>query len=136
VTNEPGALAQKLDRLFQSIHTRGRAEISYREVARAIEEMGGPTVSASYLHALRTGSRDNPTMKHLEALAAFFGVPPAYFFDDAAAARVDAQLELLAEMRDAGIRRIAQRAQGLSPVSLDMIREIVERTRRIEGLDD
>jgi hypothetical protein len=75
-------------------------------------------------------------MKHLEAIAAFFGVPPTYFFDAAAAARLDAQLDLLAVLRDAGVRRIALGAQGLSPESLDMIHEVVDRTRRLEGLDD
>jgi hypothetical protein len=42
-----------------------------------------PTDPATYLRQLRKGLRDNPTKRHLEALADFFGVAPIYFFDDA-----------------------------------------------------
>lgn len=134
-SDDPGELARKIDRLFRTVHPRARAEFSYREVAKAIEDRGGPTISASYLHALRTGLKDNPTKRHLEAIAEFFGVSPAYFFDDDLATKIDAQLELLESMRDAGIRHIALRAKELSPGAIEMIRELVDRTRQIEGVD-
>ena len=127
-------LAEKVDRLFQQVHPRGRGEYSYEEVAEGIRQRGGPTISATYLWLLRKGQRDNPTKKHLEALADFFGVPPAYFFDDAAAARVDAQLELLVALRDAPVRQIALRAHGLSPESLLAIAQMIEHVRQLEGL--
>lgn len=133
--DDGGSLAAKLDRLFRTVHPRGREEYSYRDVARAIEERGGPTISHSYLQALRTGQKDNPTKRHLEAIADFFGVSPAYFFDDEHASRIEAQLELLEAMRDAGIRHIALRAKELSPGAIDMIKELVERTRLIEGIE-
>ena len=85
---------------------------------------------------LRKGLRDNPTKKHLEALAEFFGVSPVYFFDDAAAARIDAELELLAALRDAGVRQLALRAHGLSPASLTTLAHMIERVRELEGLPD
>jgi transcriptional regulator with XRE-family HTH domain len=85
---------------------------------------------------LRKGVRDNPTKRHLEALADFFGVAPAYFFDDAAARRIDAELALLTAMRDTSVRQIALRASGLSPKSLDAIIEMVERVRELEGLPE
>lgn len=135
-SDDPGELAGKIDRLFRTVHPRARGEFSYREVAHVIEDRGGPTISASYLHALRTGLKDNPTKRHLEAIAEFFGVSPAYFFDDDLAAKIDAQLELLEAMRDAGIRHIALRAKELSPGAIEMIREMVDRTRQIEGVDD
>lgn len=134
--DDPGELARKIDRLFRTVHPRARTEVSYREVAKAIEDRGGPKISASYLHALRTGLKDNPTKRHLEAIAEFFGVSPAYFFDDDLAAKIDAQLELLESMRDAGIRHIALRAKELSPGAIEMIREMVDRTRQIEGVDE
>ena len=70
------SLAEKLDALF-----RARGDASLEDVARAIRAGGGPTISASYLWLLRTGRKTNPTLRHLEALARYFGVPPAYFFD-------------------------------------------------------
>ena len=128
-------LAEKVDRLFSQVRpTKG--EYSYEHVASAIRAEGGPTISATYLWQLRKGLRDNPTMKHLEALSSFFGVPAAYFFDDEAAARVDSELTLLATIRDASVRKVALRASGLSPESLDTIADMIERVRKLEGLPD
>jgi len=137
-TNQVGdrTLAQKLDHLFSTVHPGARGEYSFEEVARALQARGGPTISATYLWQLRKGLRDNPTKRHLEALADFFGVPPAYFFDDAVTARIDAELGLLAALRDASVRQIALRAAGLSPESLGAIAEMVERVRQLEGLPD
>ena len=127
-------LAEKLDYLFKTVHPRTRGEYTYREAAAVIEEQGGPTISASYIHQLRTGAKDNPTKRHLEGLAKFFGVSPAYFFDDAEAERIDAGLAVLAAMRDADVRNVALRAAGLSTESLGVIRGMIERTRQLEGL--
>ncbi len=129
-------LADKLDQLFRTVHPRGRGEYSYGEVAKAIEERGGPTVSATYIWQLRKGRRDNPTKRHLEALADFFGVSPAYFFDDAEAERIADQLALLTALRDAGARQIAARAAGLSEGSIQSLREMTDRLRELEGLPE
>jgi transcriptional regulator with XRE-family HTH domain len=133
---EGRTLAEKLDHLFRAIHPRDRGPYSYAEVAKAIEERGGPTVSATYIWQLRTGARDNPTKRHLEALAGFFGVSPAYFFDDTEAARTDARLLLLTMLRDAGARQIAARLPGLSTSSMEVLAEMVTRLRQLEGLPD
>lgn len=131
-----GALSEKLNHLFHTIHPRDRGEYSNEDVAEAIRSRGGPTISATYLWQLRKGLRDNPTKKHLEALADFFGVSPAYFFDDAAAAQIKAELELLAALRDASVRDLALRAFGLSTESLTALAEMIERVRQLEGLPD
>jgi transcriptional regulator with XRE-family HTH domain len=131
----PGrTLAEKLDRLFRTMHPRDRGEYSLEEVAEGIRKRGGPTISATYIWQLRKGLKDNPTKKHLEALADFFGVSPLYFFDDEAAQRIEEQLVLLVALRDAPIRHLALRAVGLSPQSLQTIASIVEHVRRLEGL--
>ena len=131
----PRALSDKIDHLFQVVRP-AKGEYTHEQVAKAIEERGGPTISASYLWQLRKGLRDNPTKKHLEALADFFGVPPAYFFDEAAAERIDAELDLLASMRDADVRHVALRASGLSTQTLKAITDMIERARQLEGLED
>ncbi|CCF85427.1 helix-turn-helix domain-containing protein [Nitrolancea hollandica] len=130
------SLAEKLNHLFHTVHPRNRAEYSNEEVAEAVRSRGGPTISATYLWQLRKGLRDNPTKKHVEALAQFFGVSPAYFFDDEAAAQIKAELELLAALRDASVRQLALRASGLSPESLSALAEMIERVRQLEGLPD
>ncbi len=127
-------MAAKLDHLFRTVHSRQGGEYSFEDVAEALREAGGPTISATYIWQLRKGLRDNPTKRHLEALAGFFGVPPAYFFDEEAAERIDAELALLAAMRDSSVRGIALRAVGLSPKSLNAIKEMIERVRELEGL--
>ncbi len=128
-------LAEKVDRLFAQVRpTKG--EYSYEHVASAIRAEGGPTISATYLWQLRKGLRDNPTLKHLEALSSFFGVPAAYFFDDEAATSIDAQLSVLASLRDASVRNVAVRASGLSPESLETIADMIERVRKLEGLSE
>ncbi len=132
----PPSLASKLDRLFQAVRPGGRGEYSYQEVADAIRAEGGPTISATYLWQLRKGLRDNPTRNHLAALARFFGVSPAYFFDDDAAELVDAQLSLLAAMRDTSVRSVALRAAGLSLESLAAVQVVIDHARRLEGLKD
>jgi len=129
-------LAARLDRLFRTFRRPDHSEYTHDELARAVARRGGPTISATYLWQLRTGRRDNPTKHHLEALADFFGVSPAYFFDESAAERIDRQLELLAAMGDARVSQIALRSHGLSSASLEAIRGIVENARRLEGLPD
>ena len=131
----PQTLAEKLDRLFGTLRAPGRPRSSYRAVADAIQAHGGPTLSASYLWQLHKGLKDNPTKRQLEGLAAFFGAPPDYFFDDEAAARLDAELALVAALRDAGVRQIALRAAGLSSDALAAIADMVEHVRHLEGLD-
>ena len=127
-------LAEKLDYLFRTVRGPDRREYSNEDVAAAITRDQGVTISASYIWYLRTGQRDNPTFKHLNALARFFGVPPAYFFDEETSVRVEAELGLLTAMRDTGVRDIALRAAGLSSKSLDTINDIINHVRELEGL--
>jgi transcriptional regulator with XRE-family HTH domain len=128
------SLAAKLDHLFGVVRPANGDEYTFEEVAEGIRAQGGPTVSATYLWQLRKGQRDNPTKHHLEALSTFFGVPPAYFFDDAEAERIDAELALLSALRDTPVLQIALRARGLSAKSLGAITDMVERVRELEGL--
>ncbi len=129
-------LAAKVDHLFTTVHPAGRGDYTFEEVARSLEERGGPTVSATYIWQLRRGIRDNPTKKHLEALAGFFGVPPAYFFDEGASERIESELEFLAALRDSSVRLVALRARGLSPRSIGALRDMIDHLRQLEGLPD
>lgn len=136
--SDPGSgrtLAEKVDHLFRTVRSE-KGEYTHEDVASALREAGGPTISATYVWQLRKGIRDNPTKHHLEALANFFGVPPSYFFDEDAAEKIEAELELLMAMRDASLRAVATRAAGLSEGSLEAIRAIIEQARQIEGLRD
>ncbi|MFE0375094.1 XRE family transcriptional regulator [Streptomyces inhibens] len=126
-------LAAKLNHLFETVIPAGRGPYSTEEVARAITTEGVP-ISGSYIWLLRKGQRDNPTLRHLEGMARFFGVPPAYFFDDQVSAKVDADLTLLTALRDSQVQQVALRTAGLSPQTLSSISEVIERVRELEGL--
>lgn len=130
-------LAEKIDRLFRTVRPPGKAEYSSREVADAVREMSGPngpTISSQYVWQLRKGVRDNPTKKHLEGLASFFGVEPSYFFDEQGRASSADYLEVLHLTRDENLRSLVLRAAGLSSGSLQAIAAMVENFRRLEGL--
>jgi transcriptional regulator with XRE-family HTH domain len=127
------SIAEKLDRLFQQIRPAGEAEFSYMAVAEAIRAEQGVPISHTYIWQLRTGRRANPTVAHLSALAAFFGVPVAYFLDDEQARKIDDQLELLARLRDAQVTEIALRAADVSERSREAIGEIVRQVWELEN---
>lgn len=129
-------LAEKINYLFATIRPAGRGEYSNAEVARAVEAAGGSGVSAAYLSQLRHGVKTNPSMRMLEALARFFKVSPAYFFDDELSQKIVAELGVLAEIRDSDVRSVALRASGLSETSLDSIRAMLDHARRLEGLPE
>jgi transcriptional regulator with XRE-family HTH domain len=136
----PPALAAKLDRLFRTVPSPGkspRREYTYREAVEAIRRLtgpDGPTISPTYLWELRTGRRDNPTLRHVAALSALFGVPPGYFFHDVLSHQIDQELDLLLALRDPGVRDLARRAAGLSQPALAALAGMADHARRLEGL--
>jgi transcriptional regulator with XRE-family HTH domain len=136
-----GELARRVDHLFRSrLNPDTGAQYSYEQVADAINEgHDTPVVSRSYLWQLRTGKRDNPTMRHISAIAGFFGVPEQYFFGDgdvddgqSAAARA----AVAAALEDDQVRRVTMSAVGLSKDAVDGIQQMLDAARRIQGLPD
>lgn len=128
-------LADRLDRLFRTVHPKDRGPFTPAEVAGEINKAAGERViSSTYVWQLRTGRRDNPTQKHLSALAAFFGVSPMYFFDEAETGRDAVGPDLVAALKDDDVREMALRAAGLSDRSLRAIRDMIESARVVEGL--
>ncbi|WP_344309630.1 XRE family transcriptional regulator [Fodinicola feengrottensis] len=126
-------ISAKLEHLFHTVRKSNQREYSNDEVSAAIARDQDETISSSYIWYLRSGQRDNPTLRHLTALARFFGVPAAYFFDDEATERVEAELALLTAMKDAGVRDVALRAAGLSPASLRTIYDVIARVSELEA---
>jgi transcriptional regulator with XRE-family HTH domain len=140
VSDEPRArtvqLGERLDRLFRTVHPKDRGPYTPAEVAEGINKAAGERViSSTYIWQLRTGRRDNPTQRHLSALAEFFGVSPLYFFDQPNKDGETAPPELAAALQDEDLRTMALRAAGLSGRALRAIREMIESARAVEGLD-
>jgi transcriptional regulator with XRE-family HTH domain len=121
--------AYKLDRLFNDIRPEGRDGRRYtnEEVAAAVKRSNPEIrVTGSYLSALRTGAKRNPSVELRVALARFFGVPAAYFLDDTTAAQTDAEVELAKVASNLGVRQLALRALELTPEGLASVTRIVE----------
>jgi transcriptional regulator with XRE-family HTH domain len=130
-----GLFAERLDQLFRTVHPKDRGPYTPAEVADAINAAAGErVVSATYLWLLRTGERGNPTLRHLTAIAKFFGVPPVYFLPDTEAHLTALPGEVLAALTDDKIRDLTLRAAGLSDRSLKAIADMVDSARTVEGL--
>jgi transcriptional regulator with XRE-family HTH domain len=127
----PLSLADKLEKLFQTVQPLGR-EYTLEEVALGCQDASGATFSKTYVWSLRRGRQDNPTKRHLEALAAFFGVPVAYFFDEEAAERVETQLALATALRNADIRDVALRMTQLSNLDRRALVRIIDEIGNIK----
>lgn len=129
-------LADKVERLFTTMHPANRRPYTLQEVSDGIRERYGVSISVNQLWELRHGKKANPRKEQLEALALFFRVPVVYFFDDHPASdEIDAELELLGAMRDAGVKNIALHATELTPEGRRMIAAMIEEMRqfRAEG---
>jgi transcriptional regulator with XRE-family HTH domain len=127
-----GSLAGKINQLFETVRRADGKPYSNEDVAEAINGRGEATISGTYLWYLRRGDRDNPTKKHLEVLARFFDVSPAFFFDDQPARPIAGDPP--DHRGDAETRRVARRLDGLSPRSLRAVAELIDRVRELEGL--
>jgi transcriptional regulator with XRE-family HTH domain len=129
-------LPEKLDYLFATVRPPGQyREYTHEEIAERAKA-AGHSISASYVHALRRKHGKSPQLRALEAIAAAFGVPVAYFFNDQVAAQLEQNLELIAALNRPEVRAVAMAAAELSPESIQTLWELVTRVRDLEGLGE
>jgi ESX-1-secreted protein regulator len=124
--------AEKLNHLWDTVHPPGRPN-TLDQVVDGVAA-AGYEISASYLSQLRNGVKTNPTLNTIRGLAAFFGVPAAYFLDEAEEARINDQLSVIVAMRDAGVRNVALRTHGLSDRDLAALHAMISSLREARGL--
>lgn len=127
-------LSAKLEKLFETMRKPNQPPLSNVAAAEAITAKTGVSISSAYMWQLRNGKKVNPTVQHLRAIAQFFGVPPSYLIDPGINPDVDAQLDLLAALRDSGVRDLAMRSSGLSPQALKSMAAMVDHARQLEQL--
>lgn len=120
--------ADRLAHLIATVHPADREPYSYREIAEAIAHHPG-AMTAQYIGQLKTGSRTNPKLHYVQALAEFFGVPLDYFSDDEVATRIDAQIADLTAWRDTEAREIAERVTGLDDRDRAAVFNLIESLR-------
>ncbi|ATL71160.1 helix-turn-helix domain-containing protein [Nocardia terpenica] len=140
---EDGGFAEKLNYLFTTVTPSEGLEYSNPHVASAISATGVP-ISQSYIWQLRTGRKDNPTLKHVQALANFFGVPAAFFFDDAVTDQVSQRLDevkaeqhrLLEIAASSQAQQIALRTGELSDKGRQQIADLLDVVYRLEQTEN
>ena len=138
VPGQPGrTFAERLEYLFGTVYPAGGEPYKNSEVAAAISE-DGESISSTYIWMLRTNRRTNPTMRHIAALAKFFGVPASYFFDDDAADEITKQLSILSAARTAGVKEILYRSTQLADPDRDAVLRILRSLgeKREDGTDN
>ena len=133
-SDEQSELSVKLNKLFEIMRKPTDSPLSNAAAAEAITQETGVSISAAYLWQLRTGVKTNPTVQHLRAIAQYFGVAPSYLIDPGIDEHIDAQLNLLQAMRDAGVRDLAMRASGLTPRAIDNLAAMIDLARELEEL--
>jgi len=138
--------AEKLDRLFKTMHPVNRGEFTYREVEAGVRQIlaeradagGAPpdgSLSASYICNLRRGRRANPTLNQVELLAQFFKVPVTYFVGTPSeVASIDGQMALVRVMRHEGVRDIALRASDLNDAGLRTLDGVIASLLALPGM--
>jgi transcriptional regulator with XRE-family HTH domain len=128
-----GTLAERIEQLFQTVHPGRPKPYSLRDVVDEINAAaGGQVISHGYLWQLRKGRKTNPSITQIAALAAFFGVPPSYFFDVPGEEPLDPATRLA--LSDDAVRDIILRAHGLPPTVLRTIQEMTDSARALAGL--
>ncbi len=131
----PRTFADKINHLFDVVRKPDGTTYSNEEVAAQMATGAGEKkVSRNYIWMLRTGERDNPTKKHLEALATFFSVKPAYFFDEEISAAIFAELSMLKLLKESRVGRLAMRLDGLDERSIETVTHVIESLRVADGL--
>jgi len=127
-------LADRLNVLFARVPRRGGTQPYSNDGAAEELSSAGVSVTGAYLSQLRSGKRNNPSARLLAAIADLFEVPVTYFFDADQAASIEAQLDTLAALRNAGVRGIVTRTAGVSDAGIANLAAILEQLRQMEGL--
>ena len=130
--NPAGLLAQRLSHLMETFHPGRETPYTPDELAEAINQAAGgeKVISGPYIWMLKTGRRDNPTYKHLIALAQFFGVSPTYFFPETEPEELPR--EVSAALGNDRLRDLVLRQAGLSDRSLKTISDMVDSARAFD----
>lgn len=128
MTEARRSFGEKLAHLIETVHPPDRGPYSYREIEAGLAQQPG-AMTAAYVNQLVKGKQPNPRIHYVEALAAFFGVPASYFFDEDTAARVDEQLANIRVWRDEQALSIAERVVELTPRDRHTVNSLIDNLR-------
>jgi transcriptional regulator with XRE-family HTH domain len=131
----PG-LADKLMNLSAvvAVPTRSGLYCDY-PAAHALGERALVALGVHISH-LRSGRRDNPSARLLDALAELFDVPTGYLLDPSMDDRINAELNVLTALMGSRGKRLMLREQGVSPESIDHLEGLLQRIPQTEGMGE
>ncbi|RTL63787.1 MAG: XRE family transcriptional regulator [Pseudonocardiaceae bacterium] len=135
VANPRGTMPERLNYLFQSIRNIDDKPYSAAQVARWINDNGGE-ISSVYILKILNGERTDPSQRYLKELARFFGVSPAFFWEDEPADLDVHELRQRILLRDDLVQSMMLRVARLSPSSQQALSEIIESLLKVEGKSD
>ncbi|MFJ9363905.1 XRE family transcriptional regulator [Nocardia sp. NPDC101769] len=127
------AFSERLEYLFRTMPNPKGRRYTADEIARRATELGYP-ISAVYVAQLRSGLKQNPSLKHAAGLAAAFGVDIRFFTDDEVWQRGRQEIEFLRLSSSPDLESIAFRAVDLSQQSLASLTDYLRFLRVQEGL--
>lgn len=124
--------AGRLSVLVSATQPAGGTEPDTRQLAQALTTEGA-AVSIPELDEVRTGARE-PSVQLVAALAEHFQVPEAFLTSQSVADSLAGDLRLLRAMRDQGLRRLAFRANQLSPGDRKTVADLINRLSGDPGM--
>lgn len=128
-TGEPSTAA-RLDRLFETFHSRTEPEPPSAVVAAGVSAILGYSISGDVIVDLRNGADGDPTV--LGAVAQYFGVPDTYLTESGPeVVQLHRKLELLAAARDSGVQRLAMR--GGTDSDSTVLDTVLDILRSVDG---
>lgn len=121
------SLASKLHQLLETTRKPDGTRYEVAEVAKAISEQQGVSLSKTYLYNLLNGRNDNPSLAMLEALAGWFRVSLDYFGADSEISEtIQAHLAQLATLERPDVQMLLARGGNLSREQLQPILQMME----------
>ncbi|GAA2691601.1 hypothetical protein GCM10010412_081930 [Nonomuraea recticatena] len=132
-------MATLAERLAEALQERGYSD---RGAARELRRRGA-SITHAYIGQLRKGDKTNPSLEHLQALADLLGTSidwltgrdPVPETEDDEGERQQRE-DVRRGLEELGVTNIAQRMNGLSPLSLSAVAQMVEAMRAAESLDE
>ncbi len=117
------SFAAKLDRLFEEKRKPDGTQFTQTEVVDGTRGV----LTRVYLWKLRTGRAANPGIHVIQALAAFFGVTPSYFFESSEVGFEQPQKK---QTRDEMVEQIALRSSKLDEDGKQAVLYMIESIAR------
>lgn len=130
----PELLAERIHRLFDEV----RKPMSGGERRRyTLEDVAAGTgLSTGFLSQLRNGTRQDTTVRRIQALADFFDVDVEYFFASRRGDQIAEELTQIAALRELGTTDLLFRMANLSPGQRAAVREVIATLERASSRRD